>query len=320
GEMEHIYSKDVYARTNKVNHEAQIARRTLLAEKLWVIRLKEGLEGKKTITDPGANADKADDEANLASIEDEKTKLPYSLATQRYHIAKFQRRHDNIFNWVSSFGDDPALVDFHQKLKEHALARLQERGIFVPTYDSSEGYSFQDRARLVIYKEQLYWHEVVRLNWTSYDLQRSQDSVNPKNHGDIMLLADNDDDVNAHLFLYARVIRVFHINVRLYDSPMHEFERMDILFVRWFRIDHSAPGGLLHKRLHRLQFVPHGAEEEAFGFVDPADVVRGSHIIPVFAHGRVKTLLGPSMAREVAGNAKKAQEDETDFRFHYVNL
>lgn len=36
--MEHMYSKDVYARTNKVNHEAQIARRTLLAEKLRIIR------------------------------------------------------------------------------------------------------------------------------------------------------------------------------------------------------------------------------------------------------------------------------------------
>ncbi len=187
----------------------------------------------------------------------------------------------------------------------------------MPTYDSSDGYSFQDRARLVIHKEQLYWHDVLRLNWTSYDLQRSQDCVNPKNHGDIMLLAGRSDDANTHPYLYARVVRIFHINVRLYDSPMHAFERMDVLFVRWFRIDESAPGGLEHKRLHRVEFVPHGDDElEDFGFVNPADVVRGTHIIPAFAHGRLSTLLGPSMARKLAGMS----DDNSDFHRHYVNL
>ncbi|KAI0695116.1 hypothetical protein C8T65DRAFT_584576, partial [Cerioporus squamosus] len=331
GEMEHIHSKDVYGRTNKVNHEGQIARRTLLSEKLRVIKARvdrgrvarkkkaaEALERKKAPIDKESEGD---DQTKLAS-EDERTKLPYSSATQRYHIAQSQRSHDNVFSWVSSFENDPAL-DFYHGLKEHALSRLQERGVFIPTYDESGGsYSFQDRARLVIHKEQLYWHDVLRLNWTSYDLRRSQDSVNPKNHGDIMLLADNSrsDGDDAHPYIYARVVHIFHINVRLYGSPMHEFERMDVLFVRWFRLDKSHPGGMKEKRLHRVEFVPCGSEDEAFGFVNPADVVRGSHIIPAFAHGKVNTLLGPSMARKVVGKSDSTREDDSDFRYHYVNL
>ncbi|RDX49140.1 hypothetical protein OH76DRAFT_1351220 [Lentinus brumalis] len=331
GEVEHIHSKDVYGRTNKVNHEAQIARRTLLAEKLRMIRTRvdTGRARRKKLMDARErkkNSEAAgledNDNMKLPSEDDEKTKLPYSSATQRYHVAKSQRSHDNIFNWVSSFGDDPALIDFYLKLKEHALSRLEERGQFDPGYDTSAGYSFQDRARLVIHKEQLYWHDVVRLNWTSYDLQRSQDAVNPRNHADIMLLAHNTGEADAHPYLYARVVRVFHINVRLYDSPMASFERMDVLFVRWFRIDPSVPGGLQQKRLHRVEFVPHGGEEEACGFVNPVDVVRGCHIIAAFAHGRVDTLLGPSMARKIRVTRKsdKAPEDDKDFRYHYVNF
>ncbi len=188
--------------------------------------------------------------------------------------------------------------------------------------DAHEGYSFQDRARLVIHKELLFWHEVLRLNWTSYDLQRSQDAMNPKNHGDIMLLAprNSDGDDSAHPYIYARVVRVFHVNVRLYDSSMQAFERMDVLFVRWFQLDMTAPGGFTHKRLHRVEFVPSGGEEPAFGFVNPGDVVRGAHVVPAFGLGRTSKLLGPSMARAIGGVSDLPEEQKTDFRYYYVNL
>ncbi len=195
--------------------------------------------------------------------------------------------------------------DFYWLLKDHLLTRLQERGLLVS--EEPEGYSFQDRARLVIHKELLFWHEVLRLNWTSYDLQRSQDAVNPKNHSDIMLLADCTDDNNdsAHPYIYAQVVRVFHVNARLYDSPMQAFEPMDVLFVRWFHIDMSAPGGFTQKHLHRVEFVPRGDQKPAFGFVDPLDVVRGTHIVPAFAYGRTSKLLGPSMACDIASVSDK---------------
>ena len=206
------------------------------------------------------------------------------------------------------------------------LTRLEDCGITLPDEASSERlpgeYSFYERTRLVIHKELAYWHDVLRLNWTSYDLRRSQDSVNLKTHRDIMLLADVDGtEPTAHPYIYARVVRIFHVNVRLYDSPMQEFERVDVLFVRYFRLDHSRPGGFAAKRLHRVQFVPCGlSEQEAFGFIDPAHVIRGAHLIPAFAFSRTSSLLGPSIAREVAGNTDEAAQRHSDWKYYYVNL
>ena len=128
----------------------------------------------------------------------------------------------------------------------------------------SRRYSFADRSRLEILKDRMYHHQVLRLNYTTYDLRRSQDVINPRTHSDIVLLSDTAEDSEAngasssasrhHQFEYARVIRIFHVNVKLHDSHMDDYERMDVLFVRWFTIDESAPGGFTAKRLHRLEF------------------------------------------------------------------
>ena len=268
--------------------------------------------------------------------------LAYTSPAERYHIAQSQRHHNNILNWLDSYDQDPALMvsitdllsvnvfklsqqNFYRNLKDHLLTRIEECGISLP--DDAPGtrepgeYSFYQRSRLVIHKELAYWHDVLRLNWTSYDIRRSQDSVNLNTHRDIMLLADVDHaDPTAHPYIYARVIRIFHVNVRLYDSPMQEFERVDVLFVRYFRLDRSRPGGFAAKRLHRVQFVPCAdADQEAFGFIDPAQVIRGSHLIPAFAFGRTNSLLGPSMARDVAAN-EPAERHDTDWKYYYVNL
>ncbi|TFK81507.1 hypothetical protein K466DRAFT_531692 [Polyporus arcularius HHB13444] len=336
GEQEHIHVGADYSRTNKVRYTGQIARRQHRGEKMRTIKAR--VDAARAARDRNlaeVAAQTAESSTGLQhpqkkdlDIDHEAGRLPYTTASQRYHVANSQRRHDDILDWMSLYGDDPALTHFHMNLKDHLLARLQACGIFIPTDEPDETqlgeYAFEDRARLVIHKENAYWHEVLRLNWTSYDLRRCQDSVNPKNHGDIMLLADTtgDSDNHTHPYIYARVIRIFHVNVRLYDSPMQDFERMDVVFVRWFRVDHSAPGGFEHKRLHRLEFVPtrSGSDEHAFGFVNPSDVVRGCHIVPAYAYGRIDWLLGPSMAREVAGKSEKLSELHSDYRYHYVNF
>ncbi|TFK80595.1 hypothetical protein K466DRAFT_503627, partial [Polyporus arcularius HHB13444] len=314
GEQEHIHSQGDYDRTNKVNYIPQVARRNHRGEKMRTIkqRVDAAREARKkkdsdaAAMEPGAEPPQPRPGPDKNLDDEVNGKLPYTTASQRYHIAKSQRSHDNILDWMSC-GDDPALTNFHMNLKDHLLTRLQARGIFMPTDEHDETqigeHAFEDRARLVIHKETAYWHEVLRLNYTSYDLRRNQDSVTPKNHGDIMLLADTDSegsDGHTHPYAYARVIRIFHVNVRLYDSPMQEFERMDVAFVRWFRVDHSAPGGFKRKRLHRLEFVSPGSDELAFGFVNPADVIRSSHIIPAFAFGRTDTSVFPDLSECLA--------------------
>ncbi|KZT04778.1 uncharacterized protein LAESUDRAFT_657134, partial [Laetiporus sulphureus 93-53] len=60
----------------------------------------------------------------------------------------------------------------------------------------------------------MYFHSVLQLNYTTYDLRRTQDSVNPRTHRNIMVAAHEEDDLfssaaNEHLYWYARVIGIF---------------------------------------------------------------------------------------------------------------
>ncbi|KAJ6523907.1 hypothetical protein DFH09DRAFT_1372332 [Mycena vulgaris] len=54
------------------------------------------------------------------------------------------------------------------------------------------------------------------------------------------------------------------------------------------------------------------SEPDAYGFVDPDEVIRGSHLIPVFAHGPTDPLPYTSLARK--------GDKFDDWRYHYVNF
>ncbi|KAK6987898.1 hypothetical protein R3P38DRAFT_2574131, partial [Favolaschia claudopus] len=103
-------------------------------------------------------------------------------------------------------------------------------------------------------------------------------SMNPRTHADIMTLApDSDDTPDDHPFCYARIIGVFHCD--------------------------AASSG-------NIEFLPDSVPN-AYGFLDPDEVIRASHLIPAFHHG-------PTDPVEYTTLARKGDEFD-DWRFHYVN-
>jgi hypothetical protein len=165
-------------------------------------------------------------------------------------------------------------------------------------------------AEIAILRETLYRHKVCRINYTSYDLRRSQDSINPRTHADIMLL-DPNGDAN-HPFWFARVIGIFHVNV----SFRGKVTLMHLLWVRWFGTDYKYKSGFKHRRLPRIGFLAN----EAMGFVNPDDVIRAAHIIPAFAHGRSDAYLdGPSIAR-IPEAESRDEDDDQDWVYYYVDM
>jgi hypothetical protein len=111
-----------------------------------------------------------------------------------------------------------------------------------------------------------------------------------------MILARKDD--SSHPFEYARIIGIFHVDAidnkgGVGDGP----KTYDILWVRWYHCDTSYRAGFKRKRLHRVEFIP-SDDPNAFGFLDPNEVVRAAHLIPAFHHGATESLLpGLSVAR-----------------------
>lgn len=165
----------------------------------------------------------------------------------------------------------------------------------------------------------------MRVNYTTYDMRRDQDTVNPRTHPDIMVLADDaGTPLCTHPYWYARTLTIFHVKVYYAGSgsSSSEYTDVQVVWVRWFKYDMTRPGGFGTRRLHRISFISSDdAVDEAFGFVDPQDIIRGVHIIPAFAYGRTFDYLGPSAARDfIQTLGDDGYDEDEDWRYYYVNM
>ncbi len=180
-------------------------------------------------------------------------------------------------------------------------------------------FSDDERRNLKIVDDKLFRHKVMRVNYTSYDMRRDQDSINPRTHADVMVLAPEEDIEEktpdlSHPYWYARVVGIFHAKVK-YTGPgsrTGDSKKIEFLWVRWFGRDMSAPGGFGKRRLHRIGFAD-AEQPGAFGFLDPQLVIRAVHLIPAFHYGRTSAKLGPSILRQPS-------EGDEDWDLYYVNM
>ena len=148
-----------------------------------------------------------------------------------------------------------------------------------------------------------------------FDGRREQDFLNPRNHADIMVYAPKEQGIERHErhpFWYARIIGIFHAVVRHTgsNSKFEDARIMDFLWVRWFGRALHIPGGWEESRPHLVGFLEE-SDEGAFGFINPADVVRGIHLIPAFNLGQTNETLGKSLL----GRPETLARDRTSERY-----
>jgi len=97
----------------------------------------------------------------------------------------------------------------------------------------------------------------------------------------------------AQPYWYAHVIGIFHglVSSSHRDVKNRSLHPMKFLWVQWFGME---PGrychGFRYARLPKIGFVE-STDEYAFTFLDPAQVIRGAHLIPAFSEGHTSTLL-----------------------------
>ena len=148
----------------------------------------------------------------------------------------------------------------------------------------------------------MYSHEVLRVNHITYDMCRAQDSINICNHPFIMVLAHKDDtEVDPHLYWYAKVLGIYHVNMRVSDQT--EPLRMDFLQVYWFRQDPDYQGGFDTCRPFCIGLLDQ-SEPTSFGFINPSDILQGVYLIPAFASGTISRATG--------------DPDNKEWEFYYV--
>jgi hypothetical protein len=209
-------------------------------------------------------------------------------------------------------GDNINDQNFYHDLTDHLLTRLSGK-----EYDDETESTEADRDTILIRGGRLYRHKTCRINFTTYDIRRSQDSLNPSTpHRDIMVHArDNPFNKGYHPFWYARVIGIFHANVRD-NRDGSDWQSVHFLWVRWFGrsevINARVSQPVNQSQLDWVGFITEADDTESFGFLDPADVIRSCHLIPAFKDGQTDDLLGPSIAR-IDPNMDR------DWKYYYIN-
>jgi hypothetical protein len=70
-------------------------------------------------------------------------------------------------------------------------------------------------------------HNTMKINYTTYDVRRAQDTINPNtDRRDIVLLSPEDADLPNHQYSYARVLGIYHVNA-IYRDPAYQIIRPD---------------------------------------------------------------------------------------------
>jgi hypothetical protein len=240
--------------------------------------------------------------------------------TKHYLISDRSQGHLKLYPWAldKNFGDPAVKVcrsrqcqdvchllihqDFIPNLKDHLLARILHRQ-YGPDPPPFTDY---DRSRVQIVGKHLEQRYTMTINYTAYDLRRGSDKINMKGRPYVIALSHGD---SSHPYVYARVLGIYRVKVL--HPVMAAPTKMDVLWVRWLRIDHTNRAGWKAKRLYRVQFIP-SLEDDAFGFLDPDNIIRGAHLIPCFN----KELIADPPAASIS---KWDYAPENNWKYYYVN-
>ncbi|KAF6747597.1 hypothetical protein DFP72DRAFT_972254 [Ephemerocybe angulata] len=255
-----------------------------------------------------------------------------------YFIGNSQNAPVDLTKFLRDNRDDIATTKFLAKLKVHLLPRIwdtlleearsdpESLGSAIPALEHLIGNGQVDQSDydgILFHSDRLYQHQVFNVNYTTYDMRREQDILNPKTHRrDIMCIKSEDPtdtSPNRHRFCYARILGVYHVNVvfRGRGSIDRRPRRFDILWVRWFDELSENQTTWDSMRLDRLKFPPL-KEHNSVDFIDPLGVLRASHIIPRFSAGQVSTRpSGPPLSKRRA--RQRLAKDDEDWNEYYVN-
>lgn len=178
--------------------------------------------------------------------------------------------------------------DFYRKLTEHLLERLLPDAHAPAIPSGTDSVTHHDRT-VVLQHDRFYTHALMRINYTTYDVRRTQDVISRNaNRDNIMVLADRAGQApQSHPYAYARVLGIYHANAFVVGGDATDFRprRIEFLWVRWYRLWEPELDALQSRRLDQVSFPP-VTDPDAFGFLDPADVVRSCYIVPAFSSGQ----------------------------------
>lgn len=174
------------------------------------------------------------------------------------------------------------LQNFISKLRVHLLSRLLGKGL---DDDDPRLFTDEERNSVRVINNVIFSVGRLSVNYTTYDVCRDRDTISPGTRPYVMLRSP-EVGIGVHPYWYAQVLGIYHATVSTNhpEASKHSAQRMEFLWVRWLGIEPGYRPGSKVARLPKVGFVE-DTDEDAFGFLDPDLVIRGSHLIPDFNSG-----------------------------------
>lgn len=96
--------------------------------------------------------------------------------------------------------------DFLPRLQSHLLSRILDQQYT----NNAEDFTDEQLQQVCFRNNVIYRHKTVRINYTTYDVRRSSDTLNPRTHADFMCFSHEDD---SFPYLFGRIVGVYHAEV-----------------------------------------------------------------------------------------------------------
>ena len=118
---------------------------------------------------------------------------------------------------------------FIYKLRVHLLSRLLNKGL---NSDDPSLFTDEERNLVRIVNNIIYLTKEVVVNYTTYDIRRDFDIINPSTRPYIVLRSP-EVGTSTHPYCYAQVLGVYHAHVLTTHlvAPKHSAQRMEFLWV-----------------------------------------------------------------------------------------
>ncbi|KAG1820939.1 uncharacterized protein BJ212DRAFT_1239021, partial [Suillus subaureus] len=172
-------------------------------------------------------------------------------------------------------------------------------------------FTDEEHNSVIIPNNTIYSVHTMQIYYTTYDLRQEYDTVNPRTHANVMVLSGEMKP--HHPYWYAHILNIFHMETWINDGGQPLKQHLKVLWVRWLAPLQQHQSGWKHARLLKVVFVDE-SNPDAFGFLNPGQVVRGAHLIPAFTSGCGMGSLhyGKSLAH--------LGEELDDWEEHYVGI
>ncbi|KAG9080478.1 hypothetical protein FRC06_006529 [Ceratobasidium sp. 370] len=292
GELEHRRVKARARRTNQNDVARGIA--TIERRETRLIAQARALEDLEHQTRRGTA---------LPSSESSETER---ISAEAHHHIAHKGERVRFIDFFHEHKTDPAINEFYHTLQDHLLGRLMGLS---PAQAHTTAFTDLERNAVTIPTSSIFRHATLRVRYTSYDVRRTEDVVNPRFKHYFIMVASSDNDPE-HPFWYAKVLGIFHADiVWVNNTRTRTPRRMEFLWVRWMEV--VQPGGWEGCELDRVAYVSGGSYRDAFGFLDPATVIRSAHLIPAFGFGRRNDTLRSGLASD--------DPELGDWHSYYVN-